>query len=258
MEDDVFFFQFLFRRYLFRGRTSCWTSGEYPTCTKVTPNPQPRWPPDIAPPKQWETICLKISRNSASWPDIHNKNARGFLDWLFLFKIWKISPQLKVGPNKTWCCFCLAVFFGSYEEEIGISHDFLTTLFPFFGEEPSQQNGSNPVANVDQKPRWDVNPYIASTGGVFFFSLAVGWTTRSRFLSWRIRKNPQNIRGVFFSERDVRYIFENTLRFGDDHHDLKLGISWNQNHVGLFFSRTPPASGKMSYTSLENKIVLTW
>ena len=63
------------------------------------------------------------------------------------------SPQLKVGPKENMVLFFLAGFFGSYEEEIGISHDFLTTLFSFFGEEPSQQNGSNLVANVVRKPR---------------------------------------------------------------------------------------------------------
>ena len=124
--------------------------------------------------------------------------------------------------------FFLPGFFGSYEEEIGISEFpmiFSRPCFLFFGEEPSQQNVSNLVANVvrnlaEMSTRTSLPPVV-----FFFLSLAVGWTTRSRFLSLRIRKNPQNIRGVFFSKRDVRYIFENTLRFGDYHHDLKLGIS---------------------------------
>lgn len=156
----------VYRRYLFRGRTSCWTSGGYPTCNQGDPQPATKVTPNIAPPKQWEPICLKISRNSFMAP--HSQQKRPWVFGLVVSLRNLNSPPIKSGSKQNMVLF----FFGCFFRELWrrnrnfpwFSHD----LVSFFRWRAESAEWFKPGCECGQKPRWDVNPYIASTGGVFF------------------------------------------------------------------------------------------
>ena len=105
----------------------------------------------------------------------------------FLFD-W-FSLPIEFPPVKQWVqknmllfgCFCWG-----YEEHIGSSHDFLKTLFPFFGKKSHSAwcffwlrlgMWSESLLRC-QSTHSSLLPPV-----VFFFSQSIGWTTQSRFLS---------------------------------------------------------------------------